>query len=183
MRLFAIADHDNLAAYRELAAPGAAALPTGLELVPAVEINAVTRDLDLDLPEGELHVLGIGVDPDDAAFEAALASQRGARRERFLATVERLREIGKPVDAQVAGIDLAADDALGRPTLARALRDAGHVADVDEAFREVLGHGRPGYVPRSGPRPRRGDPGDPGGGRPGVAGALRRGPGPPRAPA
>ena len=42
---------------------------------------------------------GIGVDPDDDAFEAALAAQREARRTRFLAMVERLREIGKPVDA------------------------------------------------------------------------------------
>ena len=86
VRLFAIADHDNLAAYRELTAPGAPPLPDGLDLVPAVEINAVTRGLDLALPEGELHVLGIGVDPDDAAFEAAIASQRGARRLRFTAT-------------------------------------------------------------------------------------------------
>ncbi len=31
IRLFAIADHDNLAAYRELTAPGAGALPKGLE--------------------------------------------------------------------------------------------------------------------------------------------------------
>jgi 3',5'-nucleoside bisphosphate phosphatase len=150
IRLFAIADHDNLAAYRELTALGAAAVPGGLVLVPAVEINAVTRDLDLDLPEGELHVLGIGVDPDDDAFEAALAAQREARRTRFLAMVERLREIGRPVDAQLEHVDLGADDALGRPTLARALRDAGYVADVDEAFRDILGHGRPGYVPRAG---------------------------------
>lgn len=150
VRLLAIADHDNLAAYRELTGTDAQALPAGLTLVPAVEINAVTRGLGLDLAEGELHVLGIGVDPDDAAFEAVLAAQRGARRARFEVTVERLREIGKPVDEQIAGLDPSADDALGRPTLARALRDAGHVSDVDEAFRDVLGHGRPGYVPRTG---------------------------------
>ena len=153
VRLFAIADHDNLAGYRELVAPGAAPLPVGLVLVPAVEINAVTRGLGLDLPEGELHVLGIGVDPDDAAFEAAIAAQREARRARFLATVERLRAIGKPVDEQVASVDLAADDALGRPTVARALMAAGHVGSVEEAFRELLGHGMPGYVPRVGMDP------------------------------
>ena len=96
IRLFAIADHDTLAAYRELTAPGADPLPDGLELVPAVEINAVTRGLGLDLPEGELHVLGIGVDPADDAFEAAVATQRDARRARFAATVQRLREIGTP---------------------------------------------------------------------------------------
>ena len=150
VRLFAIADHDNLAGYRELVAPGAPPLPPGLTLVPAVEINAVTRGLGLDLVEGELHVLGIGVDPDDEAFEAALAAQRGARRARFLATVERLRAIGLPVDAQVEALDLTADDALGRPTVARALVAAGFAESVEDAFRRILAHGQPGYVPRTG---------------------------------
>ncbi len=153
IRLFAVADHDNLAGYRELVAPGAAPLPADLTLVPAVEINAVTRGLGLDLFEGELHVLGIGVDPTDEAFEAALASQRGARRTRFHATVERLREIGLPIDAQVAALDLTADDALGRPTVARALVTAGFAESVEDAFRRLLSHGQPGYVPRTGLAP------------------------------
>lgn len=153
IRLFAIADHDNLAAYRELTAPGAGPLPDGLELVPAVEINAVTRSLDLDLPEGELHVLGIGVDPADDAFEARIAAQRGARRARFRATVARLREIGVPVEAHLDPTVLESDDALGRPTLARALVAAGFADSVEDAFQRILGQGGPGYVPRIGMDP------------------------------
>ncbi len=121
--------------------------------MPAVEINAVTRGQHLDLPEGELHVLGIGVDPADDAFEAAIAAQRGSRRTRFFATVDRLRDIGLPVDAQVAELDLRGDDALGRPTLARALVKAGFAESVEDAFRRILSHGQPGYVPRTGLAP------------------------------
>jgi predicted metal-dependent phosphoesterase TrpH len=150
VRLFAIADHDNLAAFRELAAPGAEALPHGLDLVPAVEINAVTRGLDLELSEGELHVLGIGVDPADEAFEVALAGQRSARRRRFHATVDRLREIGLAIDAQVEQLDLSGDDALGRPTIARALVLAGFADSVEDAFARIIGRGMPGYMPRTG---------------------------------
>jgi hypothetical protein len=153
VRLFAIADHDNLAAYRELTAPGAAPLPSDLELVPAVEINAVTGTLAIDLPEGELHVLGIGVDPFNEAFETAIAAQRGARRHRFSAAIERLRSIGMPVDAHLPPGVLESDDALGRPTLARALVAAGHADSVEDAFRRILGTGHPGYVPRSGMNP------------------------------
>jgi predicted metal-dependent phosphoesterase TrpH len=153
VHLFAIADHDNLAAYRELTAADAAPLPEGLTLVPAVEINAVTGGLGLDLPEGELHVLGIGVDPTDDAFEAALAAQRGARRVRFFATVDRLRELGIGIDAEVAGMDLSGDDALGRPTVARALMRAGYAESVEDAFQRILSHGQPGYVPRTGLAP------------------------------
>lgn len=150
VRLFAIADHDNLAGYRELVAPGAAPLPDGLDLVPAVEINAVVRGMDADLPEGELHVLGIGVDPADAAFEAVIAAQRGARRDRFQRTIARLRELRMPVDDALEPGVMESDDALGRPTVARALVRAGHVTSVEDAFQRVLGHGLPGYVPRTG---------------------------------
>ena len=101
----------------------------------------------------ELHVLGIGVDPIDDAFEAAIAAQRGARRLRFTATVVRLRDIGVPVDAHLPEGVMESDDALGRPTLARALVAAGHAESVEDAFRRILGHGLPGYVPRTGMGP------------------------------
>ncbi len=118
--------------------------------MPGVEINAVTRGLSLEIPGGELHVLGLDVDPADDAFEAALAGQRAARRTRFLATLERLRAAGIGVDAQVEALDLTRDDALGRPTVARALIAAGHATSVEDAFARYLGWGMPGYVPRQG---------------------------------
>ena len=147
VRLFAITDHDNLAGYREVAAAG---VPAGLDLVPGVEINAVTRGLGLEIPGGELHVLGLGVDPDDEAFEAALAGQRAARRARFEATLQRLRDANIGVDRQVEALDLTRDDALGRPTVARALIAAGYAESVQDAFERILGYGMPGYVPRQG---------------------------------
>jgi predicted metal-dependent phosphoesterase TrpH len=150
VRLLAIADHDNLAAYRELTWQGAAPLPPDLELIPAVEINAVTRGLAAPLPDGELHILGLGVNPGDAAFEAALAAQRDARRVRFYAMVDRLRGLGLGIDPQVALLDVSADDALGRPTIARALIAAGHALDVEDAFTRLIGNGGPAYVPRGG---------------------------------
>ena len=147
VRHLSITDHDSLAAYRELsAAPDT--LPAGLELISGVEINAIARDIPL--LDGELHVLGFGMDPADEAFEAALAGQRAARRARFERTVRRLAEIGMPIDAHVASIDLSRDDALGRPTIARALMAAGFADSVEDAFRRLIGWGGPAYVPRSG---------------------------------
>ena len=143
----AITDHDTLAGYREIVA--ADAVPEGMTLIPGVEINAlVTRHLRLW--EGELHILGFGMDPDDAAFEAALAGQREQRRIRFDRTVDRLREIGLGIDAQVATLARDGNDALGRPTIARALMAAGHAESVEDAFRRLLGFGGPAYVPRLG---------------------------------
>lgn len=147
VRILSLTDHDTLAGYREVVAGHA--VPEGMTLVPGVEINAlVTRDLGLW--EGELHILGFGIDPDDAAFEGAMAAQRDQRRLRFTRTVDRLREIGLPIDDQVAKLTPGADDALGRPTIARALIAAGFAASVEDAFTRLIGHGMPGYVPRSG---------------------------------
>jgi len=146
VRVLALTDHDTLAGYREVVA---GEVPAGLTLVPGVEINAlVTRDLGLW--EWELHILGFGMDPDDAAFEAVLVSQREARRVRFDRTVARLRDIGLPIDDQVAALDVGTDDALGRPTIARALMAAGFASSVEDAFSRIIGHGSPGYVRREG---------------------------------
>lgn len=150
IRTLAITDHDNLAAYRELVA--ADAIPDQLELIAGVEINALSRGIPL--AEGELHVLGFGMDPANEAFEAALVSQRAARRLRFERTVARLREIGLGIDDQIGHIDLTRDDALGRPTIGRALIAAGHAASVEDAFQRLIGWGGPAYVQREGMGPR-----------------------------
>jgi predicted metal-dependent phosphoesterase TrpH len=145
VRFLAITDHDTLAAYRE--ATAARLVPASMELIPGVEINALARGIpNVD----ELHVLGFGVDPDDEPFESTLARQRAARRVRFERTVARLREIGLAVDEQVARLDMTRDDSLGRPTIGRALMAAGHAASVEDAFKRLIGHGGPAYVPRDG---------------------------------
>ena len=146
-RLLALTDHDTLAGYREVIATDA--VPPGLTLVPGVEINAIVGQ-DLGLWEGELHILGFGMDPDDEAFEAALATQRDRRRERFERTLVCLRDLDLSIDGQVADLNAADGDALGRPTVARALMAAGHATSVEDAFKRLLGHGMPAYIPRSG---------------------------------
>ena len=155
---FALADHDTLVGYRELVADGA--IPPGLELIAGVEINSIVRE-DIGLWEGELHILGLGMDPHDEAFEAALVAQRGRRAERFARTVRRLAELGMPIDAQLETLVSGPDDALGRPTVGSGpgggrLRD-----DVEDAFRRLIA-GACQLRPAGRARPARGDPGDPG---------------------
>jgi 3',5'-nucleoside bisphosphate phosphatase len=144
---FALTDHDTLAGYRDVVENGL--LPYGLELIPGVEINAIVRE-DIGLWEGELHVLGLGMDPSDAGFEAALAAQRGRRAERFIRTVRRLAELGMPIDAQIEALRSGPNDALGRPIIGRALVAAGLATSVEDSFRRLIGRGTPGYIPRDG---------------------------------
>jgi predicted metal-dependent phosphoesterase TrpH len=151
VRLLSITDHDTLAGYRELKAEAAIDVRLrGFELLPGVELNAVMGDRP-ELIESEVHVLGLGVDPDNEAFEAILQRQRGERRVRFGRMVDRLREIGRPIDSALAEVPTAGDeDALGRPTLARAMVSLGYALSVEDAFTRFLSRGRPAYVPRGG---------------------------------
>ncbi len=150
IRTLAITDHDTLAAHHELIL--GRAMPASIELITGVEINALARGIPLQ--DGELHILGFGMDLQDDAFEAALAAQRAARRVRFERTVVRLREIGLAIDAQLGDLDLTRDDSLGRPTIGRALIAAGHATSVEDAFRRLIGHGGPAYIQRDGMGPR-----------------------------
>jgi 3',5'-nucleoside bisphosphate phosphatase len=158
-RLVALSDHDTLQGVRELRAaghggPGAQGRdPPTPRLIGAVEINSVTEDPTVW--EGELHILGFGMDENDAAFEAALERQRSGRTVRIAEMLIRLRHLGMPVDTTFAEVVAGADPtSIGRPHVARAMILAGFATSVDDAFARVLGKGRPGYVPRQGLGPR-----------------------------
>ena len=155
VQVLALSDHDTLAGVRELTASGRPPLP--LELLPAVEINSVATGI-ARLWEGELHILGLGVDLHDEAFEATLERQRGFRVTRFHRIVDRLRQMGYPVDHQVhaylaasgAAVGASLGASLGRPQIARCLVAARYASSVDDAMQRLLGRGRPAYVPREG---------------------------------
>lgn len=151
VRLLAITDHDTLVGVRELHASGGT--PPGLEILPGIELNSVITE-PAAIGEGEVHVLGIGVDPEDDELEAALAQQRERRRARFDLMVARLRELGMPIDGALEQAEAERattdEDALGRPRLARALISCGYATSVEDAFDRHLSKGRPGYVPRLG---------------------------------
>ena len=151
IRTLAITDHDTLAG---LPAARAAAARTGVRLISGLEINAVADDAD-GFREGELHILGYGVDPESGGLLAALEVQREHRRLRFWRIVERLGQLGLPVDETLQSLPLDdEEDALGRPTVARALVAMQHADSVDDAFRRLLARGQPAYVPREGLGPR-----------------------------
>ena len=159
IQVAAISDHDTLAGYRQLReATAAGRTPaTAPLLIPAVEINSIADrtliELGVELEEGELHVLGYGVDADDAAFEQKLSGQRDARMARLHMIIERLRELDVPIDDQI-GPALASEEAVGRPHIARAMVAAGHVATVQDAFDKWIDRNGPAYVPRQGMKSR-----------------------------
>src|SRR3954468_20415473 len=154
MRLVAITDHDTLEGYREVAAAGLGidAGAEGPQVIAGLEINTLGGELTsrdgLGRGGDELHILGFGMDIDDPVFRAVRARQRQGRQERLVRMLERLRELGMPVDEYLAGDPQV--DSMGRPHVARALIRAGYATSVDDAFARYLNWGMPAYVPRYG---------------------------------
>jgi predicted metal-dependent phosphoesterase TrpH len=155
LRVLALTDHDTVAGVRELNAPGQPQLP--LQLLAGVEINSVAIGMG-QLPEGELHILGLGVDTNDDYLESVLERQRALRVTRFNRVVDRLRAMGFPIDDQadqlIADAVATAGASLGRPQIARCMVTARYASSVDDAMKRFLARGRPAYVPREGLGPR-----------------------------
>src|SRR5204863_3270990 len=91
----AVTDHDSIEALpRSRAAAG-----TNLELVPGIELSSSFEGLDL-------HILGFYLDPDHPGLRARLENFQDERRERAAMILQRLTELGAPVDPEVV-FDLA----------------------------------------------------------------------------
>ncbi len=131
----ALTDHDAVHGLPDLER---AARGTGLVTVAGAELS-VRCDGD------DVHVLGLFVDPDEPALVSRLAEFRAARDRRGEAMVEKLATLGIRIDlAAIRGV--VGDGAFGRPHVARALVESGHVASFDEAFERFLGRGAAAYV-------------------------------------
>ncbi len=138
LKVIAITDHDTTDGVRP--AQAAAARFADLRVIPGVELS-------VDIAEAEVHLLGYWVDLDNREFQQLLAWSRDGRVNRARRILEKLAELGLPVDWERVR-ELAGDGAVGRPHIAQAMVEKGYVSDIREAFELYLGRGRPAYVER-----------------------------------
>ncbi len=136
LRVLAITDHDRTAGIPEAQA---AAVGSGLEVVPGVEFSA-------EYEGGSVHVLGYWMDPEHPEFRDELGRLREDRVRRAERMVERLRALGNPVTVERVR-QIAAGGSVGRPHVAQALVEAGAVPTIGDAFsQELIGTGGRAYV-------------------------------------
>ena len=138
----ALSDHDTLAGVPEAIVAGQRA---GVRVIPSIELNTESR-------WGDVHVLGYFLDPADAALEDRLRWLRENRGRRIELMVENLNRLGYPVSLERV-MEIAQGGALGRPHLAQALAEAGHVRSYDDAFDTLISKDSPAYVERIGLTP------------------------------
>jgi 3',5'-nucleoside bisphosphate phosphatase len=134
--LWALTDHDELAGQQRAAD---AARRVGLDYLAGVEISVSFADQTI-------HVVGLGIDPDDATLRQGLAETRGGRTRRARAIGDGLASVG--IDGAFEGAEALAGnpDMLTRTHFARWMVATGVCRDTHEVFRHYLTRGKPGYV-------------------------------------
>lgn len=131
----AITDHDTLDGWEEAEQ---ACRRAGLRFVPGVELSA-------EDDTASVHVLGYWVDPADQALREECDRLRNERAHRARRIIELLDGLGVAVDpARVERI--AGEAPIGRPHIAQAMLEAGHVGSIDEAFERYLADRGPAWV-------------------------------------
>jgi hypothetical protein len=137
VELFALTDHDELGGLAEAAA-GAGEF--GLAFVPGVEISVTWA-------ERTVHVVGLGIDPANAALRDGLATVRSGRTERARRMAEQLAAVGIGGAFDGALKHVGNPQLISRTHFARFLVERGVCRDTREVFGRYLVEGKPGYVP------------------------------------
>jgi predicted metal-dependent phosphoesterase TrpH len=136
--VIAITDHDTVDGITP--ALEAARNYTPISVIPGVEINT-------DVQQGEVHILGYFVDYHDNKFIKELLRLRNAREDRARKMIDKLHELGMNIEWDRVQ-ELAQGGTICRPHIALALLEKGYVHSEKEAFDKYIGHNRPAYAER-----------------------------------
>jgi predicted metal-dependent phosphoesterase TrpH len=137
VELWALTDHDEIGGQQRAID---AAKTLGLAYLTGTEISVTFAGVTV-------HIVGLGVDPDDEALKRGLAATRGGREARAREMAEALAGAGVP-DAYEGALRFVANpDLISRTHFARYIVECGVCADTQEVFRRFLVEGKPGFVP------------------------------------
>lgn len=138
LKVIAVTDHDSVEGIAS--ALDAARVLSGLKVIPGVEIST-------DIPQGEVHVLGYFIDYLNREFLAELERLRNSRRARAQGMLTKLAGLG--IDIKWERVrEIAGEGSVGRPHIAQAMLEGGHVISLQEAFLKYIGRDGPAYVER-----------------------------------
>ncbi len=137
VELWALTDHDELSGQHRAMA---AAAEQGLPYLTGTEISVTFAGLTV-------HIVGLGVDPDDARLKAGLQATRGGRENRAREMAEQLAAVGIKGAFEGALQYVGNPDLISRTHFARFLVEARVCSSTHEVFRHYLTEGKPGFVP------------------------------------
>jgi len=133
----AITDHDAVAGISEATAAGA---EFGVRIITGVEMTAY-------VDKHEIHVVGLCLNAVEPRLVEILKATREERHTRIDKMVELLRKLKIDITRERV-MKIAGDGAPGRPHVAQALVEMGHVPTIGDAFKHYIGSTGPAHVPK-----------------------------------
>ena len=137
VELWALTDHDEVGGQERAAA---AAKACGIRYLCGVEVSVTFLNQTV-------HIVGLGVDPENTALRAGLTATRGGRTARARDMAAELARVGIPGVFEGALKYVGNPELISRSHFARYLVEAGICPDTNSVFRKYLAQGKPGYVP------------------------------------
>ena len=137
VELWALTDHDEVGGQERAAA---AAKACGIRYLCGVEISVTFLNQTV-------HIVGLGVDPENIALREGLTATRGGRTARARDMAAELARVGIPGVFEGALKYVGNPELISRSHFARYLVEAGICPDTNSVFRKYLAQGKPGYVP------------------------------------
>lgn len=139
--VLALTDHDTTAGWAEAEAE---ASKHGITFVPGIEVTTKHHGVSV-------HMLAYLPDPNFEPLIKRLKEVRESRETRIERYVENLQPFYRDLTMDAVRATLAEEGkSLGRPHIADALKNLGHVADRVEAFAGPLSKRHPAYVASEG---------------------------------
>lgn len=140
LKAIAITDHDTLSGS---VAALTAGIPSALRFLTGIEISAAAPP-GFQL-SGSIHILGYGIDPENASLNSLLGVLKTSRENRNPQIIARLGELGFRLDADELS-QIVGDAVAGRPHIAQLMVAKGMAESIDDAFNRFLGKNKPAYV-------------------------------------
>ena len=134
LQALSLTDHDTVEGIDEAIEAGKR---LGVEVIAGSELSAHVR-------EREVHLLAYLMDWNNEELNSGLSQVHQARRQRGVAIVERLNDMGLSIELEEV-LDRAQGSPLGRPHIAAVMIEKGLVADKDEAFNRYIGDRAPAF--------------------------------------
>jgi len=135
VEVFALTDHDATEGLKEAAL---AAEQLGMKFVEGIELS-------ITWSHQTIHIVGLGIDPDNEVLNKGLMALREFRASRGEEIAEKLKKA--KFDDPLAGAQKFANgDILSRTHFARYIVEQGRAKDIRQVFKRFLVKGKPGYV-------------------------------------
>jgi predicted metal-dependent phosphoesterase TrpH len=134
----ALTDHDTFDGLDEAVAEGER---IGVRVIRGMELSCQNSGMSI-------HLLMYGGNEADQQLQSEMTKVREGRTNRLRPVLAKLAELGAPVTEEAVLAKVGDSPSVGRPHIADALVEAGHVKDRQEAFDRFLADGGPAHVER-----------------------------------